>query len=199
MSRRSPFACVLALAASATLGLVHVHREQSFYLIDLVPIVDTAEDEGQRTRVQGYLDETARCITAQTRLRVTATLLDGLVAPVAPTLAAHAPATQADLLVLTSHGRGGLSRAWLGSTADALVRQTTTPLLVVRPAKAGVSEMSAPRLEHVLVPLNGSALAEDMIEHALVLGSLTHARYTLMQAIRPRRDRLRLAASRGAR
>src|SRR5215467_15633166 len=39
----------------------------------------------------------------------------------------------ADLIVMTSHGRTGLSRAWLGSVADAVVRRSTIPVLMLRP------------------------------------------------------------------
>jgi nucleotide-binding universal stress UspA family protein len=177
-----PLACVIAQAARATLRLVRVYQEQSFYLVNPVPIVDLAEEERRRTRMQGELDETTRRVAAQTGLNVTSTLLDGLVAPA---LVAHAAATQTDLLVFTSHGRGGLSRFWLGSTTDAIVRQTETPLLVIRPEEARGSEAPAPRLEHILIPLDGSALAEDMLEHALTLGLLSQARYTLVQAIDP--------------
>jgi nucleotide-binding universal stress UspA family protein len=38
-----------------------------------------------------------------------------------------------DLLALTTHGRGGLSRILLGSVAGKLIRRATKPVLVVRP------------------------------------------------------------------
>ncbi len=37
---------------------------------------------------------------------------------------------------MTTHGRGGLQRAWLGSVADQLVRSLTVPLLLIRPRTA---------------------------------------------------------------
>lgn len=40
----------------------------------------------------------------------------------------------ADLIVIGSHGRGGLSRAFLGSVAEAVVRHAPCPVLVVRGA-----------------------------------------------------------------
>jgi nucleotide-binding universal stress UspA family protein len=41
-----------------------------------------------------------------------------------------------DLLVLSSHGRGGLTRMVLGSVADKVIRGTTLPVLVIRPPDA---------------------------------------------------------------
>lgn len=38
----------------------------------------------------------------------------------------------ADLIVIGSHGRGGISRALLGSVAEGLLRKSTVPVLVTR-------------------------------------------------------------------
>lgn len=38
----------------------------------------------------------------------------------------------ADLIVVGTHGRGGLTRVLLGSTAESLIRHATIPVLVVR-------------------------------------------------------------------
>ena len=42
----------------------------------------------------------------------------------------------ADLIVLSSHGRTGLGRILFGSTAEAVVRHASCPVLVVKPAKS---------------------------------------------------------------
>ncbi len=40
-----------------------------------------------------------------------------------------------DLIVISSHGRTGLGRILFGSTAEAVVRHASCPVLVVKPAK----------------------------------------------------------------
>lgn len=40
-----------------------------------------------------------------------------------------------DLIVISSHGRTGLGRIFFGSTAEAVVRHASCPVLVVKPAK----------------------------------------------------------------
>ena len=40
---------------------------------------------------------------------------------------------KADLIVLSTHGRGGIKRAILGSVADEVVRKFTGKVLVVHP------------------------------------------------------------------
>ena len=42
-----------------------------------------------------------------------------------------------DLVVMATHGRGGLRRTLLGSTADKVIRSAHTPVLVRRPPDAG--------------------------------------------------------------
>jgi len=41
----------------------------------------------------------------------------------------------ADLIIIATHGRTGLKRALLGSTAENVVRHATCPVLVVRERK----------------------------------------------------------------
>ena len=83
-------------------------------------------------------------------------LLDG---PVADAISRHAAATGADLLVMTTHGRGPLVRFWLGSVADALVRQASIPILLVQPKEAAPDLTQEPVVRRVLIPLDGSDLA----------------------------------------
>src|SRR5208283_608632 len=48
-------------------------------------------------------------------------------------ICADAVKTGADVIVMTSHGRGAVARFWLGSIADKLVRTAPVPVLLVRP------------------------------------------------------------------
>ncbi|WP_145723421.1 universal stress protein [Mesorhizobium tianshanense] len=43
----------------------------------------------------------------------------------------------ADLIVIGSHGRGGVQRALLGSVADGVIRHASCPILVIRAAASG--------------------------------------------------------------
>ena len=85
---------------------------------------------------------------------------------------------------MTTHGRGGFERFWLGSVTDALLRSTHVPLLLVRPDYR-TEGTELPRLDHVLIPLDGSALGEYILQPALALGQLLDADYTLLQVVDP--------------
>lgn len=68
------------------------------------------------------------------------------------------------LLVMTSHGRVGLKRLFLGSVAFRVVHQVTSPMLVVRAQDEAVV---APQLQRVLIPLDGSVFSEYALRYAL--------------------------------
>jgi nucleotide-binding universal stress UspA family protein len=52
-----------------------------------------------------------------------------------------------DLLVMATHGRGGLARWFLGSVAEAIVRRASVPVLLVR-ATPPASDVSASGSSH---------------------------------------------------
>ena len=52
--------------------------------------------------------------------------------PAAATIVEAAHAKKVDLIVMSTHGRSGLGRLILGSVAEAVLRGTTVPVLIVR-------------------------------------------------------------------
>lgn len=59
--------------------------------------------------------------------------------PAAPTIVEAAESEQASLIVMTSHGCGGLGRMILGSVTESVLRGTRTPILIVRDVGAPVT------------------------------------------------------------
>lgn len=125
-----------------------------------------------------------------------------LTGPVADTLVDHGEETGVDLAVMTTHGRGPLSRAWLGSVADALVRHASYPVLLLRPdedeeeeeeALPGALPTTGPRatgpvepappVRRVVVPLDGSELAETVLEPAIDLTGADGVEYVLLRMV----------------
>src|SRR5688500_8811524 len=52
--------------------------------------------------------------------------------PAVDTIVEAARYRNADLIVMSTHGRRGLGRLVMGSVAESVVRSTTTPILLVR-------------------------------------------------------------------
>lgn len=177
-----PVAISLARRLGAAIQIVHVHVPAWGVYGERGWPYDETLDSAMRERDRAYLDTTLERLAAVADVPLSSALLDGTIANA---ISRHAAETGVDLLVLTTHGRGPLARFWLGSVADTLVRQVDTPLLLVPPqAKAPeLSEDTAPR--HVLVPLDGSELAEQILEPAMAVGAATQAKFTLLQVILP--------------
>ena len=168
-----PHAVALARRYDADLDLAHVHEVASLVYLEGVPLIDASVEMEGMQNDRGYLNGALRRVRAL-GVRTHATLLDG---PTVSALETHVEASGADLIVMTTHGRGPLSRAWLGSVADGLARHTSRPVLLVRPPE-GADALDAPRpdlavapahLRRLLIPLDASAESESVIEHALAV------------------------------
>jgi nucleotide-binding universal stress UspA family protein len=70
-----------------------------------------------------------------------------------------ATADRTTLISMATHGRSGIRRWLLGSVAEKVLRGATNPLLLIRAAEAAKTEGEA-TLRAVIVPLDGSELAE---------------------------------------
>jgi len=115
------------------------------------------------------------------------TIISRLEGPVAETLAAHAQAIHADLIVMTTHGWSGFEHFWLGSVAESLLRLTHTPLWLMRPGDSAAR--AAQPLRRILVPLDGSARAEHILQPVQRLALIDDARLTLVRVlVRRQRD-----------
>ena len=76
-----------------------------------------------------YLEAAKRDLAARGIRRVETSVWYG---PPASAIVEAARVAKADLIVMTTHGRSGLGRLILGSVAEAVLRGTTTPILLLR-------------------------------------------------------------------
>lgn len=171
----------LAERLGAELRLVHVHRpvvvdELARYGVRGAAAVATAEH---------YLAASVDRLRHTSGLSVSGSVIEG--AP-APSIVAHAQATASDLIVMASHGRTGASRFWLGSVADAVLRSANIPVLMVRDRPETPDSGPGPLFERVLLPLDGSALAEEVLPHAMAIARLGPAHAHLLRVEEPAED-----------
>jgi nucleotide-binding universal stress UspA family protein len=91
-----------------------------------------------------------------------------------------------DLVVMTTHGRSGLSRFVLGSVTEKVIRMSPVPVLVVRPRRGTLkaSTVAAGRMFHdIVVPLDGSDLSREAVA-PLAAGLAQDTRLHLLTVIR---------------
>lgn len=86
--------------------------------------------------------------------------------------------TQADLVVMATHGRTGLARFARGSIADTILREGKVPVLLVRSFAT-----RSPELSSAVVPLDGSELAEEALPIVETLAGKPIRRVRLVRAI----------------
>jgi len=83
----------------------------------------------------------------------------------------------ADIIVMGTHGREGLSQALLGSVAESVIQQSDRPVLTVRPI---ASRPRSATLARIVCPVNYSAVASRAYHHALFLASAFDAELTVL-------------------
>jgi nucleotide-binding universal stress UspA family protein len=177
-----PWAAAIARKARARLRLALVHQPPFPPPLDQSNLrLYTRIELAVRKAERDYLRRVAARIREPGGIQLATTTLTG--SP-APALADYAREVAADLVVMTTHGRGGLQRVWLGSVADHLVRSLDVPVLLVRP-KEGEPARRVPALEEILVPLDGSRRAEWALPPALGMATLFGARLALVQVVEP--------------
>lgn len=167
------------------------HAGASLHLVTVKPPVSSVYAHGiagdgmsaERALQEGlrhYLEQQAQVVRGGGRAgEVSCAVLDGVASRA---LAEYARTHEVDLIVMTTHGWGGLKRLWLGSVADELMRRLPCPVLFMRPSSA----LPAIGLHRILVALESTESADAILDPALVLADLvvgTH--YTLLQVIEP--------------
>lgn len=192
-----PLAVDVARRTGARLHLVRVHEAPSTGPLPTGPTEPTLawDYETRRAELRDAEDrarEDAELCLLADRLRteqgcgVTTALLD---VPVTPALAAYAADEGIDMVVMTTHGRFGLRRVLLGSVADELIRSTTLPVVLVHPEGELPDEGELPTdgpgsaVRHLLVPLDGSTVAEGVLGPACELARALDAHMTLTNVV----------------
>jgi nucleotide-binding universal stress UspA family protein len=129
--------------------------------IELQRIERMAQEDGLVTALRQMVGEAAHCIDEA---------------------AAEEAAT---LIVMGTHGRTGLSRLLMGSTAEKVVREAPCPVLTVRPTEGARSPDSRRRsdIDCVLVPLDFSDFSQAALEFATLLAKKLSARVRLIHAL----------------
>ncbi len=175
----------LAKPTGAALHLAHVHvshppdallSNTQFHYEGL----DMEEYDGRdRENEKAYLEGLTAAVSGED-IAVDSMLLEG---EVAKEMAAYATRVGADLVLITTHGRTGVKRLWLGSHADALLHQTNLPILVLHPPRGGQVPNAVRSFRHVMVPLDGSGLSASILPAAADLAAAVGARITLVHIV----------------
>ncbi|MFM0514080.1 universal stress protein [Paraburkholderia sp. RL17-373-BIF-A] len=124
----------IAEAAQATVTAVFVAE----HVAQMVDMSTGLVDEQARTTASAEAAmatlEDARALFDQRKVRGLTRTIDAYGEDIASVLCRVADECEADLVVMGTHGRHGIGRLLLGSVAEALLRRTGVPVLMVRRA-----------------------------------------------------------------
>ncbi len=154
--RLLPFAARLAREGAGRIRLLSVLPEAIY----------DAPSGGPSTPLQGVAKERDEYLAAIARrlmeqgVRVSHEVRGGRTAQ---TINDAAEAGEVDAIVISSHGRAGLTGFLLGQTAHDLVQLASRPVVVVRLGAKGQVDAS---LDQVVVALDGSSFAERVLPYA---------------------------------
>lgn len=172
-----PYAEAFAAAGGGPLRLLAVVEREPGGLSDIPADVRAHLEHLREQSLEGYLGLTAGALRDR-GAQVTTALVKG--EPVDEILAR---ADEDDVLavVMATHGRGGIDRWLVGSVADKVLRMCTRPVLLVRPPETHEPARKV-SFHRVMVPLDGSPLAEAALAPAGQLAAATGAEVVLVRA-----------------
>ena len=133
--------------------------------------------ETQRVEAYDYLQK------VQAGMSSLAVEIDRLVpnAKAADSIVFEAERSPDTLIAMSTHGRSGVARWALGSVADKVLHATSGPLLLIR-ADAALDVLQDPPIRTIIVPLDGSTVAEQAIPHAVGVAKMLDAAILLVRA-----------------
>jgi nucleotide-binding universal stress UspA family protein len=159
-----PYARFLAKALSLPIELLQAADPETLALLtdpEHSRYADTVWADKINTG-RAYLDEVARSFEG---IRVQCLVEKGKAEDVVIDKAA---ADKNTLIVMATHGRSGIQRWLLGSVAEKVLHGSPNHMLLVRATEQGNTSGEA-ALKTVVVPLDGSALAEQVLPHVVEL------------------------------
>jgi nucleotide-binding universal stress UspA family protein len=166
-----PWALGIAERAGATLMLTHVHHAAPPVYTGMEVTGDVLLDQTLRQSGLDYLRRLGEQLRRMSTVQITWEQPEG--SP-ADELCRCAIERDIDLVVMTTHARGAVARFLLGSVVDEFVRKAERPTLLIRPASEQAPDLaSRPSVTGIWVPLDGSELAEQVLEPATALARLT--------------------------
>ncbi|MCA9949540.1 MAG: universal stress protein [Anaerolineales bacterium] len=167
-------AVALAVALSAKLTLLRVSPQLTLLTAD--PQVYTEMSRMGEDRVHAYLRDVQMDLPDDIYINLVCE--NGSAADV---IVQYAETHAVDLIMMSSHGRSGLSRWVYGSVSEKVLHQSPCAIVIMR-SKA---ERELFQYNQLLVPLDGSELAESALPIAVGLAQTLDAGLHLLRVTEP--------------
>ena len=198
-----PYVRALAPALGARVELLQIHPNMTYELEQLEDAEQasiTAALEPVQLRLQHQSESYLSKVAGDLEGLGVETGIDVRFGPPAASIVEEAEQVEDTLIAMSTHGRAGVGRWIMGSVTDRVLHTTMTPLLVVHPERGAPSVDSVADISTLIVPLDGSELAETVLPVAAAVAMATGASILLVRSLdAPSRSSLSVTelASRG--
>ncbi len=173
-----PHAVTLSQAFGAHLTVMRVLEKST--APDQTRMIDPVNWHISKAEAQAYLEVIANRFTAL-GLNATTTLSEG---SAAERIIEYAHEHNVDLVLLSSHGRSGLSGWNISSIVQKIVLRVYRPVMVVRAYQPVATNLENFRYRRLMVPLDGTQRAECVLPWASQLAVKHDAQLLLIHVVR---------------
>jgi nucleotide-binding universal stress UspA family protein len=177
-----PHAAAFARAFDAEITLLRIlEKNQTGVTAQLFDLLNW---QIQKTKASLYLEEIEGRLK-ESNIRVRSVILEGLVAE---GINEYAQNQGIKLIILSSHGRHGLTQWGISSITQKIILSAPTSVFIVRAHQQNISsvELSAiPLYQHILVPLDGSQRAEHVLPIITQLAHVHKPKIHLVHVVHP--------------
>jgi len=133
----------------------------------------------RKSEADSYLDEAARRL-ADAGLQTSTVLVEGRAAE---RIIQHAREEDVDLIIMSSHGRSGLSEWNINSVVQKVILRAYVPTLIVRAYRQVTEELAELTYDRLLLPLDGSKRAECVLPWARSLADFHQSKVVLAHVV----------------
>ena len=184
---------VLQIAAKANIPLVLLAAVDPDAIDCPASVMSAAMSAGEPMAIcRARIEESSRVHAQDTLHRVAVRLKDdGMEAKT--TVAIGDPAEEilrvseeegCGLIAMSTHGRNPIGRSILGSVTDRVIRASNIPVLTVTPARAQKHRVAGAPLTTIVVPLDGSELAQRALPYVERLARILSLEVLLARVVR---------------
>jgi nucleotide-binding universal stress UspA family protein len=172
-----PYAVSLAESLGTPIELLHVidlDLLRTYFNTQQGRPIDEVEKQ-MKAHATEYLQKLAASLSKTLNVRQTVALGSAQMM-----IVAQAEKENGTLLAMATRGHSGVKRWFFGSVADKVLHSATTPLLLFKGSPERILGKDA-MIKRVLVPLDGSGLAEQVLSHVTILAKAMNLEVELMR------------------
>jgi nucleotide-binding universal stress UspA family protein len=134
----------------------------------------------KKTGAKLYLDKVSARLQ-KFNLKIETDILEGLVAE---SITEYALSRGAKLVILSSHGRSGLSQWGLSSVTQKIIFSAPTSVLIIRAQQPAASDSIERQYLRMMVPLDGSRRAENVLPSVTHLAHYHQSRISIVHVVK---------------